>query len=67
MTTDQQRLILINKTTHASEKGLHATKNRKDQQRERKLNLCERRNWSVQIEEFTERINAIVSIIQSDS
>jgi len=44
MTTDQQRLILINKTTHASEKGLHATKNRKDQQRERKLNLCERRN-----------------------
>jgi len=39
------------------EDGLHVTENRKRQKKkERKLNLREWRNWSVQIEELTERI-----------
>jgi len=39
------------------------TENRKRQQ---KLNLRERRNWSVQFEELAERINPTVSVLQSD-
>ena len=34
--------------------------------RQQKLNLHEWRNWSVEIEEFTERINPTVSILQSN-
>ena len=50
----------------ASERGLHARENRKDQKREWERNLCERRNWSVQIKELTERINHTISVLQSD-
>jgi len=48
------------------EEGLHATENRKRLKRERKLNLRERRNWSVQFQELAERINPTVSVLQSD-
>jgi len=49
-----------------AKEGLHATENRKRLKRERKLNLRERRNWSVQFEELAERINPTVSVLQSD-
>jgi len=50
-----------------AEEGLHAIENRKKtKKRERKLNLRERRNWSVQFEELAERINPMVSILKSD-
>ena len=38
----------------------------KDSNKERKLNLRERRNWSVQFEELAERIDPTVSVLQSD-
>jgi len=49
-----------------AEEGLHATENRKSKKRERKLNLREQRNWSVQFVELAERINPTVSVFQSD-
>ena len=44
----------------------HATKNRKRLKRERKLNLRERRNSSVQFEELAKKINPTVSVLQSN-
>jgi len=41
-------------------------KTEKDWKRERELNLHERRNWSVQFEELAERINPMVSVLQSN-
>jgi len=66
MITDQWRLILINKTAHASERGLTCHRKQKRPKRQRKLNLHERRNWSVQIEELAKGINPTVSVLQSD-
>jgi len=66
MITDQQRLISINKTTYTSGRELTCNRKQKKPKRQRKLNLYEQRNWSVQIEELTERINLTVSVLQSN-
>jgi len=49
-----------------AEESSHATKHIKILKRERKLNLRERRNWSVQFEELAERINPTFSVLQSN-
>jgi len=49
-----------------AEESLHATKNRKRLKREQKLKLRKQRNWLVQFEELTERINPTVSVLQSN-
>jgi len=52
------------KMTHARESS-HVTKKSRPK-RGQKLNLREWRNWSVQLEELTERINPTISVLQSD-
>jgi len=49
-----------------AKEGSHAIENRKRLKGERKFNLREWRNWSVQFEELAERINPMVSVPQSD-
>jgi len=46
-----------------AEESSHATENRKRLKRERKLNLRERRNWSVQFKELADRIYSLGSSI----
>jgi len=66
MITDQQRLILIHKMAHTSGRRLTCNRKQKKPKRHKKLNLQQRRNWSIQIEELTERINPTVLVLQSN-
>jgi len=66
MIIDHQRLILIHKTAHASGRRLTCNRKQKKPKRQQKLNLHERRNWLVQMEELIERINPTVLVLQSN-
>jgi len=55
MITDQQRLILMIKTSHATKVGSHASKE-DPQKNKQRFDLHNWRNWSDEKEELTKKI-----------